>query len=596
MPSRTPITELDFFAVKDQFKEFLRSDPSVKFKDFDYDGSNMSVLLDVLAYNTYQSNFYTNMALSEMFLDSAQLENSVVSHAKELNYLPKSNTSAMAVVNLSITDADNPDSTIVLPENTRFSATLSSERYDFITNAVSIARKNAAGVYIVTGLEIFEGENVVERFTYTAASTKSLRIMNSSIDTSSLRVFETVDGALVEYKFSSDIFGVLPTDEVFYIQPSFDNTYEVVFGKNKFGKNPANNSRLTVFYRVTSGSDVNGACKFTTAFRSGVTVSLVSKASGGSMRESLEDIKFFAPRSIQVQERAVTERDYEILLKQKFNEIKDVSVIGGEDLDPPRFGKVAVAVNVEGGVTREKINLFTNYLRDKTPVSTGLIFLQPEFTYISLSANVFYNPNKTSKSEAQLENQVREILNAYSATSLDKFGAIFELSRVTSLIDASDNSISSNTILVDPYILYSPQTSVAQSPIFKFEAPLLNPYPVVREGNPETYESVVLSSPFIYENTRAIFEDNGLGGIHIREESNKQQGIPTFIRKNAGTVDYAAGSVRLSHFSAETLLNDGIRIYVKTQERNVTSPKSRILQLRDSDLTINIREISRNDR
>jgi phage baseplate assembly protein W len=335
MPTKPvlPITELDFFQAKNQLKEFLRNDPSGRFRDIDFEGSNMSVLLDVLAYNTYQNNFYTNMAISEMFLDSAQLENSVVSHAKELNYLPRSAKSAKAVVNVTIQDPSNANSSITIPEGTRFTTNQGGDRFNFFTNETYVARR-VGGSFIAENVEIFEGELIEEGFIVTG-DRKSIRLINNNIDIASIKVFENFDEPLdrIEYTFRNDIFGVGPDDPVFYIEPSFDGTYEILFGNNRFGREPAQNVQITVLYRVASGTAANGACRFTGTIRRSTadrdtltnTVTTISNAVGGAEKESLEDIKFFAPRSIQVQERAVTERDYEILLKQRFNEIQDIS-------------------------------------------------------------------------------------------------------------------------------------------------------------------------------------------------------------------------------------------------------------------------------
>lgn len=592
MPTKPvlPITELDFFQAKNQLREFLRNDPSGRFRDIDFEGSNMSVLLDVLAYNTYQNNFYTNMAISEMFLDSAQLENSVVSHAKELNYLPRSAKSAKAVVNVTISDPANTNSVIIIPEGTRFTSTQSDDRFNFFTTQSYVARR-IGNQFVAEDVEIFEGELVREAF-FVSGSRKTIRLINTNIDVSSITVFENFDDPLdrIEYTFRNDIFGVDSDDPVFYVEPSFDGTYEIVFGNNRFGRVPAENTQITVLYRISSGGEANGACRFTTSFVQNATVSTVSNAIGGAEKESLEDTKFFAPRSIQVQERAVTERDYEILLKQRFNEIQDVSVFGGDELDPPRFGKVAIAVNIEGGLSDTASRQYESFLRDKTPVAIQPIFLPPEFLFAQLDINVSYNQNQTSQSKDSIEAEIREILREYNLTNLNKFGAMFELSRVSTLIDSANPAIVNNTISALPYILYSPQFNRAENPTFIFGQSLESPCRFARANRTESYNSFIRSSVFVFEGTNAIFEDNGLGAINIVNARDRGMGEVEIIRRDAGTVDYDNGIVKLSDFVVDSYEGAGIRITANTQEKNITAPKRRVLILNDRDVTITIRE------
>jgi hypothetical protein len=594
MPTKPllPITELDFFQVKNQLKEFLRNDTSGRFRDVDFEGSNISVLLDVLAYNTYQNNFYTNMAISEMFLDSAQLENSIISHAKELNYLPNSAVSARAIVNVNISDPQNLDSTIVIPENTRFTTAQNGDRYNFYTKDRYVARR-VGNTYVAENVELFEGEIVDEAF-FLGETRQTIRLINQNVDLSSVKVFENFDQPIdrIEYVFRNDIFGVLSTDPVFYVQPAFDGTYEIGFGNNRFGRVPELNSQIRVFYRVTNGAEANGACRFTTSFVPNATVTTIANASGGAPKETLEDIKVFAPKSIQVQERAVTERDYEVLLKQRFNEIKDVSVFGGDELDPPRFGKVAISVNIDGGISDILIEKYTSFLRDKTPIGIQPVFLPPRFMNVRLGIDVFFSPRLTSKSKAQLESEIRELLKTYSLLSLGKFGSVFEVSRVATLIDSLDVSIRSNTIDASPYILYSPDFNRVDNPVFDFGSPLRSPCRFTQQQGTQSFNSFVRSSTFIYEGTEAIFEDNGLGSINIINARDRARGVFEFIRLNAGTVDYSKGIVKLSDFIVQSYEGNGIRVSANTEEKNVTAPKTKVLLLNDSDIDIKIQETS----
>lgn len=587
-----PITELDFFQAKNQLKEFLRNDPTGRFRDIDFEGSNISVLLDVLAYNTYQNNFYTNMAISEMFLDTAQMENSIVSHVNELNYLPRSATSSKAVVNVSITDPSVTDATILIPENTRFVTSQGPTRFNFYTREQYVARSNGTS-FVANNVEIYEGELIDEAF-FVSEQRKTIRLVNQNIDTSSIRVFENYDQPIdrIEYVYRKDIFGVTSTDPVFYLQPAFDGTYEITFGKNRFGREPSLNTQIRVLYRITNADEANGSCRFSTSAFPGAVVTTVVNAAAGAQKESIEDIKFFAPKSIQVQERAVTERDYEILLKQRFNEIQDISVFGGDELDPPRFGKVAIAVNVSGGLSDIASKKYESFLRDKTPVGIKPILLPPEYLYVDLTVDVAFSSKQTTVSTDAIERLIRSAMQNYNTTKLNKFGATFEISRAGSIIDGLNPGIINNTITSLPYILYSPDFNQKRNPTFNFGTELESPSKFANTNNTESYNSFVKSSIFVFDGTECIFEDNGLGIINIVNAKNRDAGVIEIIKKNTGTVDYTTGTVKLADFVVEFYQGTGIKIFVKTKNKNVAAPKQRVLVLNDSDVKVNIKEVA----
>ena len=304
------ISELDFEAVKSQFKDYLRS--QTQFKDYNFEGSNMSVLLDVLSYNTYQNNFYSNMAINEMFLDSAVLRNSVVSHAKELNYLPRSRRSAKAVVKVTITDTSSSGQTITIPQYSPFTSKFNGENFEFVTNEAYVAKKTAPNTFVAESVEIFEGQMLAsfEREGFFVDEDGILRVTlsNENADTDSIAVFVDAEATEDENVFArkNDIFGVGPTDKVFYIEPYIDGRYTVYFGNNVFGFQPQEFEDIRVRYRITSGTEGNGAFLFSLQTTYGTAVvETLEIAANGSERESMESIRYFAPKSLQIQERAV---------------------------------------------------------------------------------------------------------------------------------------------------------------------------------------------------------------------------------------------------------------------------------------------------
>lgn len=588
-----PINELDFARIKDQFIAHLRN--QTQFKDYDFTGSNMNVLLDVLAYNTYMNNFYTNMAINEMFLDSAVLKNSVVSHAKELNYLPRSRKSSRAVVNVTIRDTQETTQTITIPRFTRFSTNYAGDNFNFITDKVHVARRVSNGVYVATLVEIFEGEILTnfEKDGFFLDDQNFLRcnLTNDNIDTSTIEVFvddEATDGQN-QFFYTKDIFGVTPTSKVFYLDPYFDDRYTIYFGRNIFGEQPDPDVDVKVQYRICSGPEANGANKFTTSFRPGVTVSTVTAAAGGSERENLDSIKFFAPKSIQIQERAVTANDYEILLRQRFPEIRSISVYGGDELDPPQFGRVAISVNLQGQgiLSNTSKSEYVRYLSDKSPLTIEPIFIDSEFLYAETIVDVNYSRKLTSKSTSQLEALIRDAILTYSATNLDDFGETLRASRLSGVIDDLDDGILSNSLCVNPIIEYAPVLNLTLNPRFKFETQLVKPYPFRAANGFIDFKPSIVSTTFRYKNISSKLQDDGSGNMQVISASSVS---PEILDPTIGTVDYATGDVKLINFAVESFTGNAIKIYAASTSSNITAPKSRILSIRDEDITVNFIE------
>lgn len=588
-----PINELDFAAIKNQFITHLRN--QTQFKDYDFTGSNMNVLLDVLAYNTYMNNFYTNMAINEMFLDSAVLKNSVVSHAKELNYLPRSRKSSRAVVNVTIRNTTETSQTITIPRFTRFSTNYSGVNFNFITDKVHVARRVSAGVYSATLVDIYEGEILTnfEKDGFFLDDQNFLRcnLTNDNIDTSTIEVYvddEATEGQN-QFFYTKDIFGVTPTSKVFYLDPYFDDRYSIYFGRNIYGEQPDPDIDVKVQYRVTSGADANGASKFTTSFLPNVTVSTVVAAAGGAERENLDSIKFFAPKSIQIQERAITASDYEILLRQRFPDIKSVSVYGGDELDPPQYGRVAISVNLQGQGILSNTNKseYVRYLSDKSPLTIEPIFIDSEFLYSETIVDVNYSRKLTNKSTSQLEALIREAILKYSSDNLDDFGETLRSSRLSSIIDDVDDGILSNSLCVNPIIEYAPVLNLTLNPRFRFETQLVKPYPYRATNGFTNFKPSIVSSTFRYRRILSKLQDDGNGNIQIISADSVNTEI---LDPTIGTIDYTTGDVKLINFAVESFTGNAIKIYAASTSRNIIAPKSRILSIRDEDISINFIE------
>lgn len=593
MALKTPINNIDFQSIKNQFIEFLGREQS-QFKDYDFEGSNMNVLLDVLAYNTFMNNYYTNMAINEMFLDSAVLRNSVVSHAKELNYVPRSMQSARAIVRVTITDNTETDPVIEIPKFTNFSASINGETFSFITDQVHVARRTAPGVYIADNVSIYEGEILdgFEKDGFFIDDDGALRcnLTNENIDTRTIEVFVDEEATEGENQFflATDIFGKDASSKVFYLAPYFDGRYSIYFGNNIFGEQPKNFEDIKVRYRICSGEEANSISKFSTSFRN-AAVTTIEAASGGAERETVESIRFNAPKSVQIQERAVTSRDYEVLLRQNFPDIQSVSVYGGDELDPPRFGRVAVSVNLLGNklLSDTAKNEYTNFLTDKSPLTIEPIFVDPLFLYLSASINVYYSRKQTGKSAAQLETLVRQAIATFNSNNLNNFGSTLRLSRLSAAIDASDEGILSNRIIAKPIIEYSPEINRVENPTFKFDQQLVKPYPFREASGFTDYKPAITSSVFSYNNVCALLQDNGVGGMQIISSDTINTQV---LNPSIGTVNYSTGEVRLVGFVTDNYNPPAIKIFADTIRDDITSPKSRVFVIRDSDITINMIE------
>ena len=598
---KTPITELDFDGIKSQLKTYLQT--QTQFKDYNFEGSNLSALLDVLAYNTFQNNFYTNMVINEMFLDTAVLKNSLVSHAKELNYLPASRKSAKAYVIVTITDENETGQTVTIPQYSPFSATYLGDNFQFVTNETYLAKRIAEGVYQTETIPIYEGQMLSsfqrEGFIVDQNGVLRVSLSNENVDTDSLLVFvdaEETDNQNI-FTYAKDIYGVGPTDKVFFIEPYFDDRYSVYFGNNKFGEQPEEYEDVRVRYRITSGVEGNNINAFTANFieNASISVETVTPSTGGSERESLESIRYNAPKSIQIQERAITTKDYEILLKQRFPEITSVSVYGGNELDPPQFGKVAISVYLRDDtsiISQTLASSYIQYLEDRSPLGIEPIFVQTEFVYADLVCNISYTGKQTTKTSSELESLVRAKIQAYSDDTLEDFDKTLRVSKLSSNIDGVDTAIQSTSLDVKPIIEYAPALNVKGNPTFQFNAELIRPYPYKDETGFGNYKPAIKSSPYDLDDLCVFIQDDGLGNIQIvtQDETN-----PKVIKPIAGSVDYATGEVKLVNFVVQRFDGAGIKISANTKDQDVKSPKGRVFIIRDTDVKVNMNLLESKD-
>ena len=590
MADNIPFTQLDFDQIKQNLKAYLSAQD--RFKDYNFEGSNISVLLDLMAYNTFQNNYYTNMAFSEMFLDSAQLRDSAVSHAKELNYLPQSRHSSQAKVNLTINAFDSPPA-VTIPRGTKFRAVCGAQTFSFVTDS-SFTVYATDGSYTINGLDIYEGKYVKEYYSVTGDARQEFVINSKNVDTNSIRVHvrdnSDADSSVDEFVVSGGLYGVDATDNVFYVEPHFDEKYKITFGQDVFGTQPIVGNVVEIEYRVTVADTANGATGIqivgqVDGYDAFVTSSTPSE--GGSERETLESIKFFAPKASQIQDRAINQRDYEILLKNRFSEITAVSVYGGEELDPPKYGRVVVSADVKStsALTTTATARYLEYLNEISPLSIEPIFVNPEYMYIGVDTTVYYNTKTTEMSATDIKNLVLSEIADFSVNELSDFNKTFRYSHLTRVIDAADVNVVSNDTDTTAIIAITPTLNVAATREINFKNQLIVDHPLTEGEDISTHTPAIRSSTFTYNGQSAYIQDNGLGVLQII-----QSGVNSFIylNKNIGSVNYVTGKVNINGLVVSDYTGTELKIIAKTQKKDIVCPKDRVVKIRPQDVTIRV--------
>lgn len=585
----TDISELDFARLKENLKTFLSS--QTRFQDYDFEGSNMSVLLDVLAYNTYQNNFYANMLFGEMFLDSAQLDESVRSHAKHLNYLPRSRRSAKATCTVTFSANDAP-ARITIPKFQPFTGRGDNNETFIFSTSNSHIVEPVNGIYTVSNVEIFEGRVMSERFPVTANTDQSFAISNKNADTSSIEVtvFDTDanNSNSSVYVYHSDIFGVSPTDKVFYLSPKGTDYYQVRFGRDIFGKQPTVGNVVQIRYRLSSGEDANGVDTFTVPAIDGyaATISNVAPAAGGAERETVSEIKFFAPKALQVQERAITTSDYTVLLKQRFPEITSVSAFGGEEMSPPQFGKAIIVVKIDGQdyITENQRAQFAEYLRERAPITIEPVIEVASDMYLYVSGVVTIDQSATNRSPSQIKTDVIAKILQFSTNNLERFDAKYRHSKFISAIDSVEPAIASSALIVKPIIELVPALDQDVSATLNFGNALKQTHPIYAGENLHTRTTAIRSSKFTTNGRETFLIDDGLGRLKIF--SALSDGTFATIRDNAGTVDYDTGTVEISALNVSAHDGTAIKFYALTHDVDISTPRKKVLSIRSEDINI----------
>lgn len=581
------LSNIDFDTHKETLKSYLKSQD--KFKDYDFEGSNINVLLDLLSYNTFHNVFYLNMVGNEAFLDSAILRDSVVSHAKDLNYVPRSFKSAEAIVTLQVTSNDQTKTSVLIPKGTTFTAPFFNRSFTFSTSEnILLQDYTISGdfrVFTSKEIALYEGIYVTDSFVYSESSIQRYQLSNKNVDTSSINVTVLEDSGAQNHTYSRalSLFNLDAQSKVFFIQAGLDESYEILFGDNVSGRAPKNNSVVLVEYRVSNGELPNGALTFNpdTALDgvTNISVTTIEGARGGAVSESIESIRYNAPRHFAAQERAITTEDYEALLKINFPEINAVSAFGGEDLNPPQFGKVFIAVDLNDvdGLPQTKKQEYTQFLKPRTPVAIQPMFITPEYVYLEVQSEVNYNVNTTRLAPEDIKTIVSSSILNYARTNLNNFNRVFRYSNLVRIIDGSQSSIVSNETQIRA-IKELRNVTLGQFLTFdvKFDLPLKVIY------NQRNTIFCVESSEFIYKEAKATIRDNGTGVLFAVSTSTD-----TPIEQ-IGTIDYERGLLQFSNFKIDNIPGNSIKIYVTPAENDLSTVNNVILSIREEDLLITV--------
>jgi len=454
-----PIASLDFQGIKGNLKEFLKGQS--KFKDYNFSGSAINTLLDLLSFNTQYLAYYMNMSLNESFLDSATLRTSVVSLAKHLGYLPHSKVSSTCLVNVQATSELAEETLVTLPRGTLFTATFSGTAFKFYTTVEYVAP--VTGGYVVwENVEIKEGELIAYSYQVDATDeNQKFTIPSPSVDISTVRVI--VQDSLFNpqqelFTQFDDIYLLSSTSPIYFIQETSEE-YEIYFGDGILGKKPSNGNLVIIEYVVTNGSIANGIPAFDLSVTSNTqspikctfgTVTKNSVSFGGADAEDVDSIKFRAPINYETQNRVITTTDYENKIRELYTNVQCVKAWGGEDMNPKQYGKIFVSVKPYGSLyfpeyyqNQLSTQLLTKY---KSPGGFEVLFVQPEYTYINLTVDVKYKYKKTNKTEASLRTQILQAANEYFY-GISVFDKTFNESTFLGVISDSDQAIDSVTIL-----------------------------------------------------------------------------------------------------------------------------------------------------
>ena len=611
----TQFTNLDFDGIKAQIKDFLRSNSN--FSGFDFEGSNFSVLIDTLAYNTYINAFNANLIANESFLDSATIRENVVSLARNIGYVPRSKTAATATINISDVNvgATNDSTTKFLTLRSGLACVGSSEnttyRFSLPDNVTSSRIRDIGGTSFAQfddPITVYEGTYLSRTFIVDNSKDQRFIIDSPNIDSSTIRVYVkgSADvGIGRKYSMVDNILNIDKNSEIFLSQEVQDEKYEILFGDGLFGRKLENNSVVTVTYIVTEGEDGNGPSNFNfqgsftksdgTFFTpsDSISISTLTNASNGSEVEDVSSIKYFAPRLYSAQYRAVTPRDYEAIIGTIFPQTESVAVVGGEELDPPQFGKVQISIKPKNGtfVSDFDKSQIKNKLKNYAIAGINSEIVDLKILYVEVDTTAYYNPSQIA-SPSNLRTSIISTLNSYASNvELNKFGGRFKFSKVNTLIDRVDNGITSNiTKIIIRRDLKALLNQFAQYELCFGNKFNINPAGFNIKSTGFTingFNDIAYITDVPNKNGAGNLDGSNMGTLSVVIKNNR--GEQRVVVKDAGVVDYMKGEVILNTINITSTVsnNNIIEVQAFPESNDVVGLKDLYLSFDVSKSTIN---------
>lgn len=569
------LVPLDFDRVRGDLKRFLQT--RSEFQDFNFEGSALSLLIDILAYDAYYHGWYTNFAVNEVFLQTAQLRNSVVAAAKQVGYIPRSVTSSRAEVDITVGDVDPGEGSLLLPKYTKFQSNASGTLFTFYTIDDTLIYPRGNTSVTINAVQLCEGTLLTQTYDITSQNFSTtgttLRVLNTNVDTTTLSVQispSNTSPITFEYTRATSAVAVNATSNVYFLFETNTGDYEIQFGDGRLGRNLSIGQRVTIQYLVSRGDASAGANNFTYV-GSGIgavsqTTNVVTQLSnvnipayGGAARESIESIKRLAPNIYQTQGRVVTPDDARAILLSEVSGIDSLTVWGGEDNDPPTYGKMFIClkpVNAERFGETQKANIIQKVLRPKASPILSFEAVDPDYIYLVADTEVRYTPSLTALSIQELQSTVRTAIDNYTRTELGQFGSYFRYSRLSSTIDNAETSIVSNMTNV----LMEKRVQILQgvsSYTVKYSNPIFQPVASSRLGGTSVGSTTSVSSKIGTQLFSHVDESGQVqkycwiqnDGTDIHVYKTTADNTTLKVKSNVGTVNFDTGTLSFSNFT-----------------------------------------------
>jgi len=599
---RLRVTELDFENIKDNLKTFLKGQN--QFKDYDFEGSGMNILLDTLAYNTHYMGYNANMVANEMFLDSSSLRSSAVSHAKSLGYEITSSRAPTATLNINLSTSA---ASKTMPSGTAFASTVDGTSYQFVTVS-DITSTNTGNNIPFDSVTVYEGTYVITKYLVDSSDVDQRFILTDPrSDTTTLTVKvqnSTTDTTTTTYTKATDITQLSALSTVYFLQEIETGRYEVYFGDGVVSQAVSDGNIIQLQYVVTNKTESNGASSFSAPTSidgvTNVTVTTVASASGGAEPESIQSIKLNAPLDYSSQGRAVTTKDYEVFVRKLFPNTQSVSVWGGEDgsynsatgvSSTPEYGKVFISIKSTTGVdltSAQKTNLETALAPYKVASITPVV-VDTDTTSLILGITIMYDSSATTYTADQITSLVSTTVSNYSSSDLQTFNTPFRHSKLLGLIDGTDSSILNSVATVTMAKLFTPTLSTATDYKLNFNNRFYNPH----SGHNASAGGIIASTGFYLNSvttTTYFFDDDGIGNLRIY---SLVSGVRTYTNNAAGTVDYINGLITIGSIiitgvaEVDGTTSSQIRVTSLPNSNDITPVRNQILEIDLQNTTYN---------